>query len=73
MKESQESPVAALGWRFFLEKDSEGNWFITTSCQGLGASVWWPCKDHMYDEADSMLISITVPKKLQDISNRQNY
>ncbi|MET3129417.1 aminopeptidase N [Arcicella rosea] len=54
---------------FSWKKDSEGNWFITTSCQGLGASVWWPCKDHMYDEADSMLISITVPKKLQDISN----
>ena len=54
---------------FSWKKDSEGKWFITTSCQGLGASVWWPCKDHMYDEADSMLISITVPKGLQDISN----
>ncbi|MDR6564033.1 MULTISPECIES: M1 family metallopeptidase [unclassified Arcicella] len=54
---------------FSWKKDAEGKWFITTSCQGLGASVWWPCKDHMYDEADSMLISITVPKGLQDISN----
>lgn len=49
--------------------DGKGNTIISTSCQGLGASVWWPCKDHMYDEPDSMLISITVPKKLMDVSN----
>ncbi len=51
------------------EKDVRGNWLITTSCQGLGASVWWPCKDHMYDEPDSMLISVTVPDNLTDVSN----
>ncbi|GAB2767524.1 M1 family metallopeptidase [Rhabdobacter roseus] len=51
------------------EKDADGNWLVATSCQGLGASVWWPCKDHMYDEPDSMLISITVPKPLVDVSN----
>src|SRR5690606_12072332 len=36
---------------------------------GLGASVWWPNKDHMYDEVDSMLISVNVPKNLTNISN----
>lgn len=51
------------------EKDSRGQWFISTSCQGIGASVWWPCKDHMYDEPDSMLISISVPKPLTNVSN----
>jgi aminopeptidase N len=50
-------------------KDKSGNDFIATSCQGLGASAWWPCKDHMYDECDSMLVSITVPKNLMDVSN----
>jgi aminopeptidase N len=50
-------------------KDKEGNDYIATSCQGLGASAWWACKDHMYDEPDSMLISVTVPKPLQNISN----
>lgn len=50
-------------------KDKAGNDFVATSCQGLGSSAWWPCKDHMYDECDSMLISITVPKNLTDISN----
>jgi aminopeptidase N len=43
--------------------------FIASSCQGAGASIWWPCKDHMYDEPDSMLISVNVPGNLMDISN----
>lgn len=50
-------------------KDEEGNDFIATTCQGDGASLWWPCKDHMYDEVDSMLISITVPQHLTNVSN----
>lgn len=54
---------------FTWSKDKNGNPFVATSCQGLGASVWWPCKDHMYDEPDSMLISITVPAPLADVSN----
>jgi len=54
---------------FSWKKDSNGNDFVATSCQGLGASVWWPCKDHMYDEVDSMLISINTPKDLMDVSN----
>lgn len=54
---------------FQFAKDSLGNDFIATSCQGLGASVWWPNKDHNYDEPDSMLMSITVPEHLTDVSN----
>ncbi len=54
-----------LSW----DRDLNGNHFIATSCQGLGASVWWPNKDHMYDEVDSMLISVNVPKNLKNISN----
>jgi len=49
--------------------DGKGNTIISTSCQGLGSSVWWPCKDHMYDEPDSMMVSITVPKAVTDVSN----
>jgi aminopeptidase N len=51
------------------KKDENGKPFIASSCQGLGASVWWPNKDHMYDEAESMTISVNVPKGLMDISN----
>ena len=54
---------------FSWTKDSQDNHFIATSCQGLGASVWWPCKDHMYDEVDSMAIEVTVPKHLMNVSN----
>ena len=51
------------------KKDTNGKSFIASSCQGLGASVWWPSKDHMYDEVDNMLISVNVPKNLTDVSN----
>ncbi|WP_223034955.1 M1 family metallopeptidase [Hanstruepera marina] len=54
---------------FSWKKDNNGNHLVATSCQGLGASVWWPNKDHMYDEVDSMLITVTNPKGLSNISN----
>ncbi|AUC80972.1 M1 family metallopeptidase [Lacinutrix sp. Bg11-31] len=54
-----------ISWK----KDNNGNHFVASSCQGLGASVWWPNKDHMYDEVDSMLISVNVPKGLTNVSN----
>lgn len=54
---------------FSWKKDSNGKYFAATSCQGLGASVWWPNKDHMYDEVDSMRIAIDVPKDLVAVAN----
>ena len=54
---------------FIFKKDAAGNPFVSVACQGLGASVWWPNKDHQSDEVDSMLISISVPETLQEISN----
>jgi len=51
------------------KNDKNGNDFIASSCQGLGASVWWPNKDHMYDEVEGMKISVNVPGKLTDVSN----
>lgn len=54
---------------FIFKKDSAGNPFVSVACQGLGASVWWPNKDHQSDEVDSMLISISVPNTLQEVSN----
>jgi aminopeptidase N len=50
-------------------KDQDGHPFIVTANQGDGASLWWPCKDHPYDEPDSMLISVTVPEPLINVSN----
>ena len=54
---------------FSWKKDYNGNDFIATSCQGIGASVWWPNKDHMYDEVDSLQMKITVPKHLKAVGN----
>ena len=65
----QEAKNAPWDGGFSWKKDSNGNDFIATSCQGLGASVWWPNKDHMYDEVESMDISVRVPSHLMEVSN----
>jgi aminopeptidase N len=57
--------VGGITWK----KDKNGLPFVASTCQGDGASLWWPCKDHMYDEPDSMLISVNVPENLMDVSN----
>ncbi|PSL43433.1 peptidase M1-like protein [Chitinophaga niastensis] len=50
-------------------KDEKGRPWIATACQGLGASIWWPNKDHQSDEPEDMHISVTVPNDLVDVSN----
>ncbi|MCX7547291.1 M1 family metallopeptidase [Xanthomarina sp. F1114] len=65
----QEAQRAPWDGGFTWAEDKNQIPFIATSCQGLGASVWWPNKDHMYDEVDSMLISVNVPKNLTNVSN----
>jgi len=65
----KEAKKAPWDGGFSWKKDKHGNHFIATSCQGLGASVWWPNKDHMYDEVDSMHVRITTNKELTPISN----
>jgi aminopeptidase N len=54
---------------FTWAEDSAGNPWVVVTCQGTGASLWWPNKDHQSDEPDSMMISVTVPPGLLDISN----
>ncbi len=54
---------------FVFKKDSLGKPWVATACEGVGASIWWPNKDHLSDEVDSMMISISVPKGLKDVSN----
>lgn len=50
-------------------KDKEGNPWISVACQGLGASVWYPCKDIQSDEPDSASLSMIVPDTLMAIAN----
>ena len=51
-------------------RDDLGEHFIVTTCQGIGASIWWPNKDHGSDEPDrGMQTSVTVPEQLVAVSN----
>lgn len=54
---------------FIFTKDKKGKPWVSVACQGFGASCWWPNKDHQSDEVDSMLISISIPRELKEISN----
>ena len=55
---------------FSFDKDKEGKPWITTACEGEGASVWWPNKDQWNDEPqDGMEIDVSVPNGLMDVSN----
>ncbi len=65
----QEAINAPWDGGFSWKKDQNDTDWIGVSCQGLGASSWWPNKDHQSDEPDSMLISCQVPGRLQCISN----
>ncbi|MFT7465083.1 MAG: aminopeptidase N [Pseudohongiellaceae bacterium] len=66
-KESENPPWSG---GFSWDEDELGRPFIATTCQGLGASVWWPNKDHGYDEPDQgMDIRVTVPAALTAVSN----
>jgi aminopeptidase N len=57
----------------FIWTTSENNQpWIAVSCQGIGASLWWPCKDHLSDEPDSMDIHCQVPPGLVCVSNGQD-
>lgn len=70
----QGTPRAAVhppwdgGW--IWTKDEQGRPWVSVACQGLGASVWYPCKDHQSDEPDSgAVLRITVPDTLVAVGN----
>ncbi len=54
---------------FSWQTDENNKPWIGVSCQGIGASLWWPCKDHQSDKPDSMLITISARDPLKIISN----
>ena len=67
------TPIAAKNapWDggFTWAKDKEGNPWVAVSCEGIGASLWFPNKDHLSDEPDSVRIGVAVPNGLTCISN----
>ncbi|MBE7171763.1 MAG: M1 family metallopeptidase [Williamsia sp.] len=61
-------PPWSGGWTF--AKDSLGRPWMTVTCQGLGASIWYPCKDHQSDEPDQgASLAMTVPDTLVAVGN----
>ena len=56
---------------FVWKRDKELDQWISVACQGLGASVWYPCKDYQGDEPDSAEMHFTSPPGLVTISNGQ--
>lgn len=54
---------------FVFKTDKNGKPFVAVACQGTGASLWWPTKDHQSDEPDSMAINITSSSDLEEVSN----
>ncbi|WP_077920708.1 M1 family metallopeptidase [Spirosoma sp. 209] len=55
-------------WRKDTTTARQADW-VTVACEGTGASLWWPNKDHLSDEPDSMRIRCRVPKGLTCVSN----
>jgi len=56
------------GW--IWKKDEKGRPFVSVACQGLGASVWYPCKDHQSDEPEKgARLTINVPDTLVAVGN----
>ncbi|MDB5274528.1 MAG: pepN [Chitinophagaceae bacterium] len=54
---------------FVWSKDSLGNYWTGVACEGMGASSWWPCKDHLGDEPDSMDMTFDVPQSYTAVGN----
>ena len=66
-KEAKNAPWDG-GW--IWKKDEQGNPWMTVACQGLGASVWYPCKDSQADEPDSgAVLRIIAPDTLMAVGN----
>jgi aminopeptidase N len=51
------------------KKDKDDNPWIGVTCETEGGSIWFPCKDHLSDEPDSVRLRMTVPAGLQVVSN----
>ncbi|PDH46925.1 MAG: aminopeptidase, partial [Bacteroidetes bacterium MED-G21] len=67
------SPIEALNppWDggFVWKEDTAGLPWVGVACQGMGASSWWPCKDHLSDKPDSVRVTCSVPKELRFVGN----
>ena len=56
---------------FTWSKDKDGRDWVAVSCEGEGARIWWPNKDHITEEPDSVKMAFTVPSNLMCVANGQ--
>ena len=63
------SPKPPWEGGFVWKKDKDRYPWIGVACEVAGASLWWPVKDYLSDEPDSMKISVTIPGGLFCVSN----
>jgi aminopeptidase N len=64
---------------FVWSEDEDGKPWVAVTSQGDGSMIWFPCKNHPSDEADSIDLYFTVPEdlycaangRLQQITTRQ--
>ena len=54
---------------FTWSKDKENRDWIAVSCEGEGARIWWPNKDHITAEGDSVRMAYTVPSDIVAVGN----
>lgn len=67
----REAPNPPWDGGFVWRVDDNGKDWIGVACEGIGASSWWPLKDHPSDEPDSVRISVITPKDLMAVCNGQ--
>ncbi len=66
-KEAKNAPWDG-GWVW--KTDDKGQPWMSVACQGLGASVWYPCKDYQGDEPDNgARLTMHVPAGLTGVGN----
>ena len=65
--QSADNPPWAGG--FTWSKDKDGRDWIAVSCEGEGARIWWPNKDHITAEGDSVRMAYTVPSDMVAVGN----
>lgn len=67
----RKAPLPPWDGGLVWSRTPDGQPWIGVACQGLGASLWWPLKDHLSDEPDSVSLTFCVPPPLRVIANGQ--
>ncbi len=65
----QNAPNPPWDGGFVWKRDENKNLWLGVACEHLGASSWWPNKDHLSDKPDSVRLSLEIPGAYQAVSN----